>query len=387
MPRWNADDERFMARALALARRGRGYVEPNPMVGCVLARGDRIVGEGYHRRYGGPHAEVEAIRAAGGAARGATAYVTLEPCNHFGKTPPCTDALLAAGVRRVVAAHRDPNRAIRGGGLARLARAGVTTETGLLQAQAADLLGPYLKGLRCGLPWVTLKWAQSVDGQLATRGGDARWITDETMRTHANRARGRFDAVMVGVGTVLADDPLLTCRAPRSPRQPTRVVLDTRLRTPPTSRIVQSATRTTTWIFAGPAAPAARRKRLTAAGCKVSIVPTSSSGLDLSRVLAALGQARATHVMVEGGGRLLGAFIDAGLADAAEIYIAPLLIGGREALGALHARGPERLLDATTLESTSLRALGGGWLLSARLRVLGSTPVGSKRGTRRPVRS
>lgn len=376
-----------MARALALARRGRGYVEPNPMVGCVLVRGEQIVGEGYHRRYGGPHAEVEAIRAAGGAARGATAYVTLEPCNHFGKTPPCTDALLAAGVRRVIAAHRDPNRTVKGGGLARLARAGLNTEVGLLQAQAAALLGPYLKGLRCGLPWVTLKWAQSVDGQLATRGGDARWITDEIMRTHANRARGFFDVVLVGIGTVLADDPLLTCRAPRPPRRPMRVVLDTRLRTPLTSRIVQTARETPTWIFAGAAAPAARRKRLIDAGCQVSITPMGVGGLELSQVLAALGEARATNVMVEGGGRMLGAFVDAGLADAAEIYIAPLLIGGRDALGALHGRGPERLLDATSLEGPSMRALGGGWLLSARLRAMRSKPVASKRETRQPVRS
>ena len=197
---------------MALAVRGQGAVEPNPMVGCVLVRGGRVVGEGWHKRFGGPHAEVEALRAAGRAARGATAYVSLEPCCHFGKTPPCTDALIAAGVSRVVAAMRDPFPKVRGRGRRLLEAAGIKVGMGLCEAEAMRLNAPYLKRQRTGRPWVILKWAQSVDGRIATRTGDSKWISSEDSRAQAHDLRGRVDAVIVGVGTVRADDPLLTCR-------------------------------------------------------------------------------------------------------------------------------------------------------------------------------
>lgn len=361
-----------MRRALQLALRGRGRVEPNPMVGCVLVRRGRVIGEGCHRRFGGPHAEVEALRRVTGDPRGATAYVTLEPCNHFGKTPPCTDALIAARIGRVVAAVRDPNPRIRGRGLATLRAAGIAVTEGVLAAEARALLAAYLKRMSTGRPWVTLKWGQSLDGKLATRTGDARWITDGTQRDHAHRERGRCDAIVVGVGTVLADDPLLTCRVGRPSRVATRVVLDTHLRIPRRAALVRTAAHIPTWLFCGAAAAESRRAAaLERAGCRIVAVktgPRGDRGLDLTAVLDELGAARMTNVLVEGGGRVLGAFQDAGLADELHVYIGPLLIGGRDAVGALHGVGPPTLKQALRVSAAALRRLGSGWLLRARLR-------------------
>ena len=364
-----AADERFLRRALALARRGLGAVEPNPLVGCVLVRNGRIIGEGWHRRFGGPHAEVDALRRATAATRGATAYVALEPCCHYGKTPPCTDALIAAGIARVVAPLRDPNPAVAGRGFAQLRRAGVQVQVGLLADEAAALNAPFFKLVRTGRPWVILKWAQSVDGRIATRTGDARWISPPACRAHAHRVRARLDAILVGVNTVVADDPLLTARVPTVRRIATRVVLDTRLRTPPSARLVRTARDVPTWIFCGPDAPPARARRLARAGCRIHTVRAGPAGLHLPRVLDVLGAAGMTNVLVEGGGRLLGSFLDARLADEVHIYIAPVLIGGRDAPGTLDARGPARLADAVRLPgSVRLRPLGEGWFVQARLR-------------------
>ncbi len=361
-------DERFLRRALALARRGLGAVEPNPLVGCVLVRGGRIIGEGWHRRFGGPHAEVDALRRATAPPRGATAYVTLEPCCHHGKTPPCTDALLAAGIARVVAPLRDPNPAVAGRGFAQLRRAGVRVDVGLLADEAAALNAAFFKRMRTGRPWVVLKWAQSLDGRIATRTGDAQWISNEACRAHAHRVRARLDALLVGVNTVIVDDPLLTARVKRLRRVATRIVLDTRLRTPLRARLVRTARVVPTWIFCAPDAPAARARRLSRAGCQVHSVCADAAGLHLPSVLDALGAAGMANVLVEGGGRLLGSFLDARLADEVQIYIAPLLIGGHGAPAALDARGPARLADALRLPpGARLRRLGDGWFLQARL--------------------
>lgn len=360
-------DERFMRRALALAARGRGYVEPNPMVGCVIVRGGRIIGEGWHRRFGGPHAEVDALRRCTASPRGATAYVTLEPCRHFGKTPPCTDALIAAGVARVVAAGRDPGRE-SGGGATVLRRAGVRTEIGLLGDAAAALNAPFYKLARERRPWVTLKWAQSLDGKIATRTGDSKWISDEAARAHAHRTRGRVDAILIGIETARRDDPILTCRSGRPRRVATRVVLDTRLRLPPTSRLVRSARDVPTWIFCGPRPSVAVRRRLEALGCRVTPVPVARGGLALGAVLDALGRESCTNLLVEGGGRVLGSFLDEGLADEVQVYIAPRLIGGVAAPGALGGHGPARLGEAARFVAPSImRRLGDGWVVTGRL--------------------
>lgn len=360
------DDERHMQRALQLARRGQGHVEPNPMVGCVIVRGRRVVGEGYHRRFGGPHAEVAALRG-GASARGATVYVTLEPCCHFGKTPPCVDALIAAGVKRVVAAMEDPNPEVSGKGVRRLRRAGMRVEVGLLGDVAADLNAPFIKLQTQRRPWVILKWAQSIDGKIATHTGDSKWISDEVARSHAHRVRGRVDALLVGVQTVLMDDPLLTCRVGRPRRVATRVVLDPQLRTPPGAQLVRTAETVPTWIVTSTDAAVRRERHLVENGCVVHRIRKTRAGLSLPAVLDLLGAAQMSNVVVEGGGRVLGAFADADLADEFHIYVAPRLIGGAAASGPLQGVGVDKVAAAGRFgPDVRWRRMGDGWLLTAR---------------------
>lgn len=380
MPPASPLDELYMRRALRLARRGLGFVEPNPMVGCVIVRRGRILGEGWHRRFGGPHAEIEALRRCTSPPRGATAYVTLEPCCHHGKTPPCTEALIATGVRRVVAAMTDPNPRVNGRGLERLRAAGIEVEVGVASEDARALAAPFAKLVGSGRPWVILKWAQSLDGRLATRTGDTRWISDAAARLHAHRTRARMDAILVGVNTVLTDDPLLTCRGVRPRRVATRIVLDTRLRTPPRARLVRTAREAPTWIVCGRDAPSRREAALAAAGVRIHRLPASREGVRLASLLDWLGAQQMTNVLVEGGGRILGGFVDQRLADEVQVYVAPLLIGGEKAAPALGGRGTDTLAHAPQLvhpvctESDTAarppvpRRVGNCWLLTARLR-------------------
>ena len=330
-----------MRQALEIAARGRGYVEPNPMVGCVIVRGRRIVGRAYHRRFGRAHAEVNALRQAGPSARGASAYVTLEPCGHVGKTPPCADALIDAGIRRVVVAMKDPNALVAGRGLRRLRSAGIDVGVGLLRREAAELNAPFVVFHRDRRPYVTLKWAQSIDGKIATRTGDSRWITSRAARVAAHGLRARVDAILVGVGTVLADDPGLTARWVAPKRTACRIVLDTRLRIPVNSRLVRTARETPTLVAVARGAGNHRKRRvLESAGCRIVETRRTRSGIHLPSLLGQLHGMDLTHVMVEGGGRVLGSFLAAGLADAAEVYVAPRIIGGEAAPGPLRHRGP-----------------------------------------------
>ncbi|MFH1746545.1 MAG: bifunctional diaminohydroxyphosphoribosylaminopyrimidine deaminase/5-amino-6-(5-phosphoribosylamino)uracil reductase RibD [Planctomycetota bacterium] len=362
----NITDLACMQRALQLAARGRGRVEPNPMVGCVLARGERIIGTGYHRRFGGPHAEVLALRDCREDPAGATVYINLEPCCYHGKTPPCTEALIAARVKRVVAAMTDPNPRVAGRGLRLLRRAGISTEVGLLRVAAMELNAPFLKLIRRRRPWIILKWAQSLDGKIATRTGDAEWITDEVMRAHVHRERGRLDALLIGIGTVRTDDPLLTCRVGRPRRVAARMVLDPHLKIPTKAHLVQTAGRVPTWIFCRRDARGAGR--LEKAGCKIVRVPATAAGVSLPAVLDVLGKQQMTNLLVEGGGRVLGAFFDQQLADEVHIYIAPRLIGGATASGPLHGRGIARVADSVVLPAdAALKRLGQGWLMQARI--------------------
>ena len=370
MSRTNATqaDREHMLRALALARRGRGAVEPNPMVGCVIVKNGRVIGEGWHRRFGGPHAEIDALRRCRVAPHGATLYVTLEPCSHFGKTPPCADALVEARIGRVIAALRDPNPLVAGRGLRRLRRAGIEVASGVLAAEATSLNAPYLKLLRERRPWVILKWAQSLDGKIATRTHDSKWISDEACRTHAHRVRGRVDAIIVGRHTVETDDPELTARLARPRRIATRVVLDARLSTPPTACLIRTAQQTPTLFFCGQNAPAARRRTLEHAGCRVDEIPCDGKTLSLGAALDRLGELRMTNVLVEGGGALLGAFADQNLADEIHVYVAPLLIGGRDAVSPLSGLGVETVARSPRLPAdTTPRRIGAGWLFQARL--------------------
>ncbi len=363
-----SDDERHMRRALQLALRGQGRVEPNPMVGCVIVHAGRVIGEGYHRRFGAAHAEIDALQRCTSSPRDATVYVTLEPCCHHGKTPPCTDALIAAGVARVVAPLADPNPDVQDKGFAQLRAAGIEVTVGVCASAARAVNAPFAKLVTRRRPWVILKWAQSLDGKIATHTGDSKWISDETCRAHAHKTRGRMDAIIVGVGTVLRDDPALTCRIERPRRVATRIVLDTRLRTPPTCSLVQTAREVPTWIFCGQRVQQRRVRPLEAAGCVIQRVPTTRWGLSLPAVLAQLGRREMTNVLVEGGGRVLGRFFDQKLADEFHVYVAPLLIGGENATGPLDAQGAATVANAWHLPTgTKPRALGNGQFISARV--------------------
>jgi diaminohydroxyphosphoribosylaminopyrimidine deaminase/5-amino-6-(5-phosphoribosylamino)uracil reductase len=338
-----ANEAAMMRRALELAERGRGSVEPNPMVGAVLVRDGAVVGEGWHERFGGPHAEVLALRAAGERACGATLYVTLEPCNHFGKTPPCVDAVLAAGVARVVVAMADPYPEVAGAGLARLRDRGVTVETGLLEAEAERLNRPYLTLVRTGRPYVHLKWAMSLDGKSATRTGDSHWISNAKSRALVHTLRGRMDAIVVGSGTVRADDPLLTARPP-GPRVPARVVVSGRPALPEGCQLLRTAAESPVILATTAAAEIP--------GVEVLPLPGRP---DVTALLAELGRRRFTNVLVEGGAALAGSFLDAALVDEVHAFVAPLLVGGpHAAVGGAGFATIGESVRLTTVESVPL---------------------------------
>lgn len=379
-------DEDFLRRALELAEGGRGHVEPNPLVGAVVVHDGRIVAEGWHARFGGPHAEQVALDQAGERARDATLYVTLEPCRHHGKTPPCTEAVLKAGVRRVVICMTDPFPETAGQGIARLRAEGLQVDVGLLEDEARRLNAPYLKLLATGLPYVHAKWAMTLDGKIASAAGDSRWISGEESRRTVHALRGRVDAIVVGLGTVLADDPLLTARPP-GPRTPTRVVLDSRGRLPTSSRLVQTAREVPLLVCVSPRAGQAAIDRLGSLGCEVLVLdegrgrgeespgvnetPLSViSTLDarLSTLLGELGRRRMTNVLVEGGGRVLGSFFDARLIDAVHVFIAPKLVGGSTSQTPLAGRGLNRLGDAVQLAWCEMTRLGEDVYLRGALR-------------------
>ncbi len=363
---WSADEHRYMARALALARLGLYTAHPNPRVGCVLVKGGEIVGEGWHRRAGEPHAEVWALRAAGRRARGASGYVSLEPCSHHGRTPPCTEALIGAGIERVVLAMEDPNPAVRGKGCRALREAGIAVETGLGGAEALALNRGFAKRMREGLPQVTVKVAMSLDGRIALRSGASRWISSEAARADVQRWRARSAAVLTGIGTVLADDPLLTVRDPDlagSGPGPLRVVVDTHLRMRTGARMLREAGGVL--VFCGTGDPG-RRAALAAAGAEVIELPAPGRPA-LSEVLRALAVREVNDVLVEAGPILTGALLAAGLVDELLIYLAPRLLGS-DAVAMVDLAGLERIDDAPSLEITDLRAVGRDWRISARPR-------------------
>jgi diaminohydroxyphosphoribosylaminopyrimidine deaminase / 5-amino-6-(5-phosphoribosylamino)uracil reductase len=325
-----ATDLAMMRAALALARRGLGSTWPNPSVGCVIVRDRHVIGRGWTGRGGRPHGETEALRRAGAAARGATAYVTLEPCCHWGKTPPCADALIAAGTRRVVVALDDPDPRVAGSGIEALRKAGIAIEVGLCAAEAAELNAGFLQRVRLGRPLVTLKLATSLDGRIATAAGESRWITGPAARERAHLLRARHDAILVGTETALADDPELTCRLPGlADRSPVRVVLDRHLRTAPTARLIVSARQVPTWIVTLVASDPARQEQLRNAGVDIITAEPDAAGMvDLVALLGNLGRRGLTRLLVEGGGRLAAALLRAGLVDRLVWFHAPVLLGG-----------------------------------------------------------
>ena len=359
-----------MRRALQLARRGQGHVEPNPMVGCLVVKRSRVVGEGYHRRYGGAHAEIEALRRAGPGARDSTAYVTLEPCCHHGKTPPCADALVAAGLRRVVVAMRDPFPEVGGRGIRRLRRAGIRVDVGLLEAEARELNAPYLTLVTRKRPYCILKWAQSLDGKIATRTGDSRWISSPASRRFVHRVRARVDGILVGVQTVLADDPQLTARSVPLRRTATRIVLDSRLRIPVKAAVVTTARDVPTLVLTTGDTlhrRTAKAGRLRRTGVEIVACKARDGHVDLRSGLGMLGKRQFTNLLVEGGGRVLGAFLDMKLADTAMTFISPRFIGCDSAAGPYRGTGVARVADARLHRPVSIRRIGPDVLYHVRL--------------------
>ena len=320
---FSADDSRHMARALTLAARGCESAHPNPMVGAVIVNDGEVVGEGWHERTGGPHAEIVALETAAERARGATAYVSLEPCSHHGRTPPCADALVNAGIARVVAAMIDPNPDVAGAGLGRLEAAGLQVQVGLMEARAAELNRGFVRRIREGRPWVTLKVAASLDGATAMASGESQWITGPAARADVQRLRASAGAIMTGVGTVIADDPRLTVRGAKAgAEQPVRVILDSDLRTPVTAEVLKQPGETRIYYCGDPV-----RDDLAENGATLVPVRDDSRGVRIADVLADLGEREINHVLVEAGAILAGSLVAGGWVDELVLYQAPKILG------------------------------------------------------------
>jgi diaminohydroxyphosphoribosylaminopyrimidine deaminase/5-amino-6-(5-phosphoribosylamino)uracil reductase len=362
-------DREHLSRAIELAERGRGHTSPNPVVGAVVVRDGEVIGEGWHEQYGGPHAEVNALTAAGGA-EGATMYVSLEPCCHTGQQPPCTDAVLAAGVARVVVASDDPTEKASGRGLGILRDEGVDVDVadGELAARARLLNQPFRKHARTGRPWVLFKSAMTLDGKVATSTGDSKWISGDFSRARAHRWRAEVDAVAVGVGTALADDPQLTARIDGVTRQPRRVVFDSTARTPVDSKLVQMAPEIPLTVVVSRAAPRAATDTFEMAGAEVIVATGENEPARVRSALDQLGAQGVTAVLLEGGPKLAGAFLDAGEIDEVRLFLAPVLLGGRAARDPIEGEGVERIDDALRALTLDCERIGDDILVSARLR-------------------
>jgi diaminohydroxyphosphoribosylaminopyrimidine deaminase / 5-amino-6-(5-phosphoribosylamino)uracil reductase len=359
--------EFFMRLALEEASKGLGRTSPNPVVGAVLVKGGRILARGYHRRAGTAHAEVVALEAAGSKARGADLYTTLEPCDHYGRTPPCSQALLDAGVRRVITASSDPNPKVNGKGVARLRRAGVEVLTGVLKEEADQLNRPFFKAMSTGLPYVTLKAAVTLDGKLATATGDSRWVTGEEARAWVHRLRDRVDVILVGATTARRDNPQLTTRLPGGGgKDPVRVVVDSHLRLTSTLNLFtqRSPSRTVVATLEDPAARKA--KRFLATGADVWQLPEKQGRVDLEALMRRLAKEGLNHVLVEGGAEMYGSFLREELADELLLFVAPKLIGG-EGLSWSGSLGVKQMARALTVGALAMEQVGTDVLLRARL--------------------
>lgn len=392
-------DQFYMRRALKLAARGLGAVEPNPMVGCVIVRDPkttdcakiapdcsnadavcadcsdfadetaeaRIVGEGWHRRFGGPHAEIDALAAAGDAARGATMYVTLEPCSHFGKTPPCCDAVIAAGIRRVVVATRDPFPKVDGSGIERLEAAGIEVKVGVLENKARELNAPYWTRLTKKRPWIIGKWAMTLDGKIATRVGSSYWISSDESRLLVHRLRSRVDAILIGSRTAMEDDPKLTVRLPEGEtplRTPTRVVFDSGGTLSAFSELALTARDVPLLLVFGPEAPAEKKVFWESKGAEVLVIDAPTREQRLVLLMEELARRGMTNVLVEGGGELLGRLFDLETIDEVKVFVAPKIVGGKEAVVPVGGVGRELMRKAATLKNRKTETVGPDILIS-----------------------
>ncbi len=349
-----------MKMALTLARKGMGFTSPNPMVGAVVVKDEKVVGKGFHRKVGRPHAEIEAIQDAGPLSKGATLFVTLEPCNHFGRTPPCTRAILEAGIRRIVAAMKDPNPDVTGRGIDFLHENGVETTLGVLETEARTLNEAYVKYVLTKRPFVIAKCAATLDGWIATRTGDSRWVTGERSRAYVHRMRHAVDAILVGVGTIKRDDPQLTTRIPgKKVSHPIRVILDTRLSLPEEAKVLQHNTDSGTLIIIGEAYQnvpdvVAKKSRIETSGVKVIAAPTRDDRIDLYRLMDRLGALGITSLLIEGGSRTLGSAFLSGVVDKIAFIFAPKILGGDDGYPICRGPGPEWMAASIPMERIRL---------------------------------
>lgn len=360
-------DRQWMFRALELAERGQGAVEPNPMVGCVLVHADQVIAEGWHRRFGEQHAEVDALERCSVDPKGATAYVTLEPCCHFGKQPPCTHALIRAGIERVVVAMADPFAEVDGGGVSQLEAAGIKVEVGLLEERARYLNAPYLKLVQKGQPWLIAKWAATMDGKIATSQSDSRWISNESSRAIVHQIRGRCDAIIVGAGTATSDDPLMTVRPPGL-RSPVRIVISSEARLGLDSNLVKTLDEAPVWVVCGPDADAGHCNQLRDRGVDVIQFAQTDANQRLTDFMDYMGKARMTNVLIEGGSQLLGSFFDLRHVDEVHAFFAPKLAGGAAAPTAIGGAGVPTMAQVRHLGDPILREVDGDLYWQGRIR-------------------
>ena len=359
------NDQDYMRLALELAERGRGWTSPNPMVGAVIVRDGRIIGQGWHERCGQPHAERNALISCAQDPAGAVMYVTLEPCCHHGRQPPCTDAILKAGIRRVVVGSEDPNPLVAGKGIRILREHGVEVVEGVMRAECGRLNEIFFHYIQTGLPFVVMKYAMTMDGKIAAFTGASRWITGEEARAHVQAQRHRHSAIMVGVGTVLADDPLLTCRIPGG-KNPVRVICDTRLRTPLTARVVATAKEVPT-ILATCRTDGKARSAYEDAGCRILTTAEKNGHVDLRQLMEALGREQIDSVLLEGGGTLNWAALESGVVRKVQAYIAPKLFGGRDAKTPVEGQGVPSPAGAFCLKGAAITRLGGDFLVESEV--------------------
>ena len=356
----------YMRRALELAARGIGRTSPNPLVGAVIVKDGKIIGEGYHLKAGTPHAEIHALNAAGEAARGGTLYVTLEPCSHYGRTPPCCQAVIKAGIARVVVAMVDPNPEVSGRGLKQLAEVGIQVINGVLEDEARQLNEVFTKYITTRLPFVVMKSAVTWDGKTATRTGHSFWVTGPQAREEVHRMRDRYDAIMVGIGTVLADNPQLTTRLPPGEKgnDPVRIVVDSTLRLPLEARVINPSSKAPLLVVTTPRASEERRRALRERGVEIMVIDTHLDYVDLPVMLQELAKREITGILLEGGATLNASALEAGLVDKVVTFIAPKIVGGKEAPGMIGGLGQERMDQAWRLKRISINQLGEDLMLT-----------------------
>ncbi|SFC16340.1 diaminohydroxyphosphoribosylaminopyrimidine deaminase [Alkalibacterium subtropicum] len=360
-------DRKYMKRALELAEKGRGFTSPNPMVGAVIVKNGQIIGEGYHEKFGEAHAEVNAISSATESVEGATIYVTLEPCSHYGKTPPCSNLIIDKKLKKVVVAATDPNPLVSGRGLERIRKAGIDVVEGVLEAESNKLNEVFNKFITTQTPFVLMKYAMSLDGKIATHTGDSKWISSEESREHAHHLRGYLSGIMVGIGTVLKDDPQLTCRVPGYPN-PVRIVLDSQLRVPLDSKILKDQDEAKTLILTTEHASLSMRREIEQIGVEVLTVPEQDGKVDLEKALEILGGKGIDSILLEGGGTLNAAALEAGIIDKVNIYVAPKIIGGEEAISPVMGRGVETMKEAYGLSDMQVTKMSEDIFVEGYLR-------------------